>query len=907
MNQDIEILRILAKYDKEIEKLYNKFLYQLSKVSLNITKIREGAFFSFDDYPEIKEKVNEVLNSYTKEQQDIILSGINTAIVKSFKANEAKFGEFSRYTNQAIIEMRNAAKNAFIESRMKPEQGLSLSQKVWNYTQQGKAEFEAGMSEILEEGLLSGTSAEELGRKLRSKLKHPDMVYKRYHLKKMTAQGKKDVVEWRRKVVDSEGKVRYVKEDLEKVGRGVYRSSRKNALRLAATEINMAYRYADYVRWNSEPFVVGFRIQLSENHTLNGKPFYDMCDELVGVYPKTFKWAGWHPRCRCIATSILVSREEMEKISDLPDDEYRNYRSPNLVKKMPKAYDEYVKKEKDRILASMDRGTSPYWVLDNYKQGDIRKKFVWERVGKTKFKTQAQKDAIQKAWDERRRKNAILAAAEKRHAKRDAVAIQEAWDLRKEKYSKLIKTAKNVSVAAHGNSWVDSTNLNWLINKKKYHLLEAEYRKVAKELSLANKRKKQLSTLIPDVDKWSQQFDYEELKAVFDSVEKKLASWENLSLAGKQKKLTFEVVDYLGGNMFGVQQKYPTWKVSQSAYAKELEKVNIAIYKDSVKKEVAGFVDWTSMHPKATGVHKKVMTLIDMLQDDDFDTKLFKQKLGDVKSHIKSLDKASAATAAKKAARNGTPIDDNDVFSKQRKNNALWFKNDANPKEAWNDADRYMSQYAEEAWAKWNDEQKHVGYLYTSGSRYINEPLFGTYYSVKKSPIDGSIRNSWTDINTLTDMIENAPRMRNDIWVQHGEDTQAFMGKFGIDLRSLSKNDLKGLIGLEGENQPFTSCGSSKGSGFASEEVIMNIYCPKGTKFIYTEPYSHYGDNIYQERGVKWDGTSRQKQGYSSSYENEIILQRGSVFRITKAEKKGYRWYIDVELIEQPTKQPNVI
>ena len=54
MNQDIEILRILAKYDKEIEKLYNKLLYQLSKVSLNITKIREGAFFSFDDYPEIK-------------------------------------------------------------------------------------------------------------------------------------------------------------------------------------------------------------------------------------------------------------------------------------------------------------------------------------------------------------------------------------------------------------------------------------------------------------------------------------------------------------------------------------------------------------------------------------------------------------------------------------------------------------------------------------------------------------------------------------------------------------------------------------------------------------------------------------------------------------------------------------
>lgn len=649
MNQDIEVLRILAKYDKAIEKLYNKLLYQLSKVSLNITKIREGAFFSFDDYPELKEQVNDVLNSYSKEQQEIIVNGINQAVKKSFTVNQAQFGEYSRYSNQAIIDMRKTAVEAFIESRMKPEQGLSLSQKVWNYTRQGKAEFEAGVSEILEEGLLEGMSAEELGRKLRNKLKHPDMVYKRYHLKKMTAKGKKDVVEWRRKVVDKDGKVRYVKEDLEKVGRGVYRSSRKNALRLTATEINMAYRYADYVRWNSEAFVTGFRIQLSGNHTCNGKPFYDMCDDLVGVYPKTFKWSGWHPKCRCIATPILVDEKEMEKISELSELDYRNYRSPNLVKKMPKSYNEYVAKEKDRILASMDKGTTPYWVRDNYKGGDIRKKFVWERIGKTKFKTEAQKDAIQKAWDERRRKNAIEAARVKRHASRDALAIQEAWDLRKEKYAKLMKTAQNVNMAAYGETWVDRTNLKWLINKKKYHLLEAEYRKVAKELSLANKRKKQLSTLIPDIDDWSQQFSYEELKAVFDSVEKKLAQWSSMTLEQQQKKLMFEIVDYLGGNMGGVQQKYSTWKVSQAAYKKQVEKVNTAIYKKTVEKDVATFITWTTNHPKATGVYKKVMELVDMLQEDELDLKVFKQKFGDTKSHIKQLEKEAAQRAAKKS------------------------------------------------------------------------------------------------------------------------------------------------------------------------------------------------------------------------------------------------------------------
>lgn len=611
MNQDIEILRILAKYDKRIEKLYNKLLYQLSKVSLNITKIREGAFFSFDDYPEIKEQVNEVLNSYNKEQQDTIVQGINQAMKKSFDVNKAQFGEYSKYSNQAITDMRKTAAEAFIESRMKPKEGLSLSQKVWNYTQQAKSEFEAGISEILEEGLFEGTSAEELGRKLRNKLKYPDMVYKRYHLKKMTAKGKKDVVEWRRKVVDSEGKVRYVKEDLEKVGRGVYRSSRKNALRLTATEINMAYRYADYVRWNSEPFVIGFRIQLSGNHTCNGKPFYDMCDDLVGVYPKTFKWLSWHPRCRCVATPILVNKEEMEKISDLPDNEYRNYRSLNLVKKMPKVYDEYVEKEKDRILASMDRGTTPYWVRDNYKSGDIRKKFVWERIGKTKFKTQTQKDVIQKAWDERRRRNAIEAARVKRHANRDALAIQEAWDLRKEKYAKIMKTAQNVNMAAYGEPWVDRTNLKWLINKKKYHLLEAEYRKVAKELSLANKRKKQLSTLIPDIDGWSQQYSYEELKAVFDGIEKRLAR-ESTELHARKKFLESEI------KWVEAHKKYNTWKVALDAYKKELSRVEYKIAVEEVYESVKDAMGYAAT-TRSAALKKLAKEMQDILSKDNVD------------------------------------------------------------------------------------------------------------------------------------------------------------------------------------------------------------------------------------------------------------------------------------------------
>lgn len=108
------------------------------------------------------------------------------------------------------------------------------------------------MSQALENGIKQGISAESLGRQIRQYLNNPDMMYRRYHLKKAMAYGtKRDVVEWRRRVIDEQGKVRFVKEDLAHVGTGVYRSARQNALRLTITETNMAYNYANCERWSS--------------------------------------------------------------------------------------------------------------------------------------------------------------------------------------------------------------------------------------------------------------------------------------------------------------------------------------------------------------------------------------------------------------------------------------------------------------------------------------------------------------------------------------------------------------------------------------------------------------------------------------------------------------------------------
>lgn len=221
------------------------------------------------------------------------------------------------------------------------------------------------MSQALEKGIKQGISAESLGRQIRQYLNNSDMMYRRYHLKKAMADGtKRDVVEWRRRVIDEQGKVRFVKEDLAHVGTGVYRSARQNALRLTITETNMACNYANCERWSSEPYVLGIRIRTSANH-----PEKDICDELAGDYPKDFMWRGWHPRCRCSMSSILIDRnsEEWKYLRSLPEKEYRAYKSPNLVPNVPENFSKWCERNAEKLDLARENGKLPYFVRDNMK------------------------------------------------------------------------------------------------------------------------------------------------------------------------------------------------------------------------------------------------------------------------------------------------------------------------------------------------------------------------------------------------------------------------------------------------------------------------------------------------------------------------------------------------------------
>ena len=125
-------------------------------------------------------------------------------------------------------------------------------------------------------------------------------------------------------------------------------------MRLARTEINMAYRYADYERWKDMDFVLGIKIQLSDAH-----PKYDICDVLQGEYPKDFKFGGWHPHCLCFATPILQS-----------DKDFIAGKQPKPIKELPQNFKDWYEFHKDQIQIANEKGKLPYFLRDN--------KFVFE-------------------------------------------------------------------------------------------------------------------------------------------------------------------------------------------------------------------------------------------------------------------------------------------------------------------------------------------------------------------------------------------------------------------------------------------------------------------------------------------------------------------------------------------------
>ena len=411
--QKEQLNNLFAVYNKRLGRLYSDYVKKLASLGYGEDVLEDDALFNFDNFPQLKARLNEIFNDYYQNSLLCYKSGITDGVALAYNHDEMVIGGYSVLTDKAIRVARDTAAATFISNRLKTKNGLNLAQIIWNYCQQTKSEFEMAMSNTIADGIKQGSSAEEIGKSIRRYLNDPDMMYRRYHTIKVQKNGKKkDVVTWRRRrIID--GKVRFVEEPLEKVGMGVYRSARKNALRVARTEINAAYHKARNERWQNEPFVIGQYIHVSPQHDID-----DICNDLEGRYPKDFDWRSWHANCMCTSDPITIQGEEKKEFYKrlMAGEDMSNYVSPFAVLTMPEKYNQYIKDNAKAIVKAGMRGKLAWHLQDNTK--------YWAHLLSPSDRKKLGLNAVSS-------KEAIIKVAKARHAKRDAKAIQKAWTYRR--------------------------------------------------------------------------------------------------------------------------------------------------------------------------------------------------------------------------------------------------------------------------------------------------------------------------------------------------------------------------------------------------------------------------------------------------------------------------------------------
>lgn len=411
--QKEQLNNLFAVYNKRLGRLYSDYVKKLTSLGYGEDVFEDDALFNFDNFPQLKARLDDIFNDYYQNSLLCYKSGITDGVALAYNHDEMVIGGYSVLTDKAIRVARDTAAATFISNRLKAKNGLNLAQIVWNYCQQTKSEFEMAMSNTIADGIGKGSSAEEIGKSIRRYLNDPDMMYRRYHTIKVQKNGKKkDVVTWRRRrIID--GKVRFIEEPLEKVGIGVYRSARKNALRVARTEINAAYHKARNERWKNEPFVIGQYIHVSPQHNID-----DICNDLEGRYPKDFDWRSWHSNCICTSDPITIQGEEKKEFYKrlMAGEDMSNYVSPFAVLTMPEKYNQYIRDNSEAIVKAGMRGKLAWHLQDNTK--------YWAHLLSPSDRKKLGLKAVSS-------KEAIAEVAKVRHAKRDAKAIQKAWTYRR--------------------------------------------------------------------------------------------------------------------------------------------------------------------------------------------------------------------------------------------------------------------------------------------------------------------------------------------------------------------------------------------------------------------------------------------------------------------------------------------
>lgn len=919
--QTLARIKRTEAYAERVRTLFAMTVNEILALNKSVPQLGEGEMFSFDSEGLKKQKeVERLLRQLHSVATMAIENGIKLewaqANVECDKLVQSCFGkkvlespEFTAWTQR-----NSSAMTAFLN---RSEKGLNLSQRVWKSVRQLRDEMEVAITVSVGEG----ESAASMSRKVRQYLNDPDLMFRRFRYKDPeTGEWKR---KWKKKIKDpATGKVRWIDYDKssyqdEWTGPGYYKSSAQNAMRVARTETNIAYRRADQARWEQMDFVLGQRVQLSRSH-----PKKDICDKLAGDYPPDFVFDGWHPQCFCFVTPILVDEDEMQKVTEafLRGEKYTP--KGKRIKDYPENFKDWVRENEDNIAAARERGTEPYFIRNNAAAIDdildpAPKKLSPLEIAERRHeaRTPEQEEEIKLRWAERQQRIANekkAAEAERLRVERinttaskvldtvarrgfdtlgintadletaiktgDADLIQaqtRALALAMSTKQKLIKaTAANVSKVAADWNEVDTSSLNDAIASGNVVNIHAATRAVAQSIAEMKKQEAALSNLIPNVHGWHQQFSISELAAVHDAIESKLASISSLPLYEQIKAIEKEINYVIDPTYLKPHKLYPTWKVAQAAYAKKLDEVKYQISVAEAKDALNILKTYVASHPKATTVANAVAEA-ETLLDSGGDINLIKAKIEYAQKRKELQEKASAKKAIKGSKLGEVTYSE---FSKKRQKELL----DEYQSNTVDGVDDIMRPQSEAAWPGLVEEEKYLLTKYTQTYSYLNEPLRNQYYCGARPKSEYE-----NDMPKLTAALSRV-RTKQDMVVRRGT-SDYMIPEIGKMLSEVEVGD----VFIDGA---FLSTACHRNKGFGGS-VNMIILVPKGSQGIFAEPFTHYncGSYDYQSNRI-WNG--KDKVGLGGEF--EWIGQRGSKFKVIR--KSGKNVYL--QLIGQQFTQP---
>jgi len=386
---------------------------------------------------------------------------------------------------------------------------------------------------------------------------------------------------------------------------------------------------------------------------------------------------------------------------------------------------------------------------------------------------------------------------------------------------------------------------------------------------------------------------------------KNLKDIDNLKDAEKTLKDIQDEVDKLPG----IDKTFKgIWKddVTYADYA--AKKASIPAKKKYYADEIA--------KAEANGWDSKAKKLKDLLKDlEEF------EKNGE--AYSKELKKLQDAKKVVKKFSPNTGAFDPSVYSDSAKKAAKSFSDKY-------EADKFHRKNLDDTWDNLTNEEKYGVWEYTRNSNPMNKSLSGYHDTWDRRDYIGPDKTVWghedswrslpsafkkygenghcTYHKVVTDTTKAIEKsiLPEGTYLVRGSDRGGFAGmiengplSFDQAKRLLDSGDVKSIKkALENQviqNHAFTSTGIARGTGFGGD-VAYTIYAPKGTKAVYAEPQSYFGNTVGSSAKLYKKGQSYRSVGG----EAEVILQRGTKFRITNIEKRGRTIHVKMEVVEQP-------